>query len=291
MDFLADLMEIAKGGLDHYDVDYSDLSNDRDIVERFTSVQLKLVQPVPRAVKKSSKILSRSLLPNARLALNLIETNCVAGHDINPYLSRKIFFPPDSTDYLLADWGIYHLHLSHTFDSKGKYFMARSDYLLFAVFTESEAYFIDIRPHKETYVFAQKELLKMLHVEWPHILRPYRLSGVIGLEREIDDADEIHALRKAGVTVLQKVGDAVYAPKGGGITTGKTPLRVTQAVIGLYNRIKNAMAYFEANKDSIAAHIAQATGPTVAAPDFHLALQEEGFCIVDRQSGRCFPFP
>ena len=146
MDFYADILRIAKAELDHYEVGYADLSDDRRIVERWINVYLKLIRPTPRHVLHSAKVVAASHQPTLSPVLAAIEAKFRRGEDINPHLS-KLIFRKDFTDHLFSDWGIYHLHLSMI--SESGYFMKRSDSLLFVIIHEPCVHFIDIRPHGE----------------------------------------------------------------------------------------------------------------------------------------------
>ncbi len=285
MDLYKDIVQIAKDVLDHYEVGYSDLADDRAIVDRWANVQLKLIKSVPRRVAESPHV-ARQSAPSILKALPAIEAKLKNGEDINPYLSKWIF-RADYTDYLFSDWGIFHLHLSNSRD--GKYFMARSDSLLFMMLSQDCAYLIDIRPHDEQFVLAQKALLEIVHTEWPHVIEPFRLKGVTGLAHELDDPDSIAKMRKAGVNVIHRIGNDFYAPMGGGITTAATSAEVTMQVDRVYYMAKHAMEHIKQEEAEIIKRIAEATGKPCASTDFHLDMTEKGFFILDRVSMCGFP--
>jgi hypothetical protein len=285
MDFHADIMQIAKNMLDYYEVGYNDLSDDRQIIGRWVNVQLKLIRPEARNVVKSPKVTILSD-PDTSTSLSLVEEKFRKGENVNPHLSKSIF-QQDYTDYLFSDWGIYHLHLSTVVE--GKYFMKRSNNLLFVMIRQQEVYFIDVRPHDEQWVFAQKALLQIVHDEWPHILERFKLKGIVGLEREIDDPGKIAMMRKSGMNALHRIGNDYYAPMGGGITTAGTSLQVTIEVDKLYRMVRNAMDHVQKNQTDIAAKIGEAIGTFPSRLDFHLELTENGFFILERNSNCGFP--
>jgi hypothetical protein len=285
MDFYNDIVQIAKDILDHYDIERDDLTNDRQIIDRWANAQLKLVKSVPRRVVQSTLIANHTD-PNIIRSLETIKAKLTNGEDINPYLSKGIF-RPDYTDYLFSDWGIYHLHLSNAV--AGRYFMARSDSLLFVIIDQNCAYLIDIRPHDERDIFAQKALLKTVRDEWPHILEPYRLKGCVDVSLEIDDPESITKMRKAGVNVVHRIGNDVYAPMGGGISTAATSFKVTFEVDKLCHMAVGARDYINQNKEEITGRIAKATGKPCVSTDFHLELNEKGFFVFERISGCGFP--
>jgi hypothetical protein len=288
MDFYADIIRIAKAELDKFEMDYADLSQDRKIVERWTNVNVKLIRPEPRNVVESAKVVAVPHDPTISPALSMIKTKFRRGEDVNPHLSRRIFYE-DFTDYLFSDWNIYHLHLSMVFESG--YFMSRSDSLLFVTIHDQCVYFIDIRPHNEHRGFAQKELLKIVHDEWPHVIERFRLPAT-GLVDNFDNPDEIETLRKAGLSIMHAFGSDVYTSPGGGITTAKTSLRVSLDVDMLYDAVKNVMEYIQQNESTIRRRIASRLGLPPIIMDFHLEWTNKGFLVVEQNSNYKFPlFP
>jgi len=285
-DFLADLLQCAKAVMDTFGVRYSDVSDDHKIVERWANLQLKLIRMAPRRVHKSARLLSRTIPTETTEALVLVEKKCTGGRDLNPHLTKRLL-RPDATDYLFADWAIHHLHLSTQMD--GPTFMKRSGQLLFAIFTEVDAYFIDIRPHGQNYVFAQKELLETVHDEWPHLLRPFRLQGVVDISPSIDNPKRIHIMRRAGLMLMHKCRDAVYTPMGGGMTTAATSARVVDEVDRLYQTVSAVEAHTRSNLNEMKTRIREATGAPPTTIDLHLELTDNGFFVVDRASGLGFP--
>lgn len=285
MDFYNDIVQIARDVLDHYDVGYADLLDGRQIVERWVNVQLKLIKAVPHEIVKSAHIISQSD-PVILGYLQIIENKFRNGTDVNPHQGKGIF-REDYTDYLFSDWGIFHLHLSDKLE--GKYFMVRSDSLLFVLLHKKTVYFIDVRPHDEQYVFAQKELLKIVYDEWPYVIEPFRLQGVSGLSYELEDPMMIAKMRKAGVNVFHRIGNDFFVPIGGGITTAATSIQVTIQVDKLYFMAKRAMDDIDRNKTNLVNRISEAMGITCTATDFHLELTGNGFFVFDRISKCGFP--
>jgi hypothetical protein len=65
-------------------------------------------------------------------------------------------------DLLISDWGLHHLHLTSEMEADG--FVKRTGDLLFAAFTDDDAYLIGIYPHGS---WALHELVEILVREWP----------------------------------------------------------------------------------------------------------------------------
>jgi len=277
MDFIKDLRKIAETILDHYGLICSATEDIEVILRRWVNMQLKLITPVPRKVFCSPKIQSISLQPNEKQSLDVIKTKLENGADVNGYMSKNIF-QEDHTDYLFSDWGIYHFHLNIEQDPTNPYFIKRSDNLLFLMLRKESAYLIDVRVHDEDYVFAQKELLKIVHDTWPEIIELYRLKGIF-IEKEYSN-EEVHELRKAGVMIIQKIGNDSYVPPGGGITTAATAVNVTTQTDWLLEITRNAENWAKNNTQTLLQEI-QKLNPHQTTMDLHLDLNDNGYFVVD----------
>lgn len=65
-------------------------------------------------------------------------------------------------ELLISDWGLHHLHLTTELEPDG--FVERTDDLLFAAFTDKDAYLIGIYPHGS---WVLREVIETLVQEWP----------------------------------------------------------------------------------------------------------------------------
>lgn len=153
--------------------------------------------------------------------------------------------------------------------------------MLFLTLSGNTAYFIDVRPHgmSEGNVFEQNNLLQTIANEWPWVLEPYRIKGAVGVEYEVNDPQDIKELREAGISVIHKIGDAIYMPMGGGITTASTPIKATLESNRLYYLAKDAMKYVIDNRAEIDKLFSQVKGYNRRNARFHLQLGQRGFQI------------
>lgn len=98
------------------------------------------IPPRPRACHLSAELNASPKATEHRKALDELIGKIEAGQDLTPHLSEKVGtahdpdFPAkkmhqrDDRDLLLADWGVYHLHLA----------VSGSDDLVFAMVTPTE---------------------------------------------------------------------------------------------------------------------------------------------------------
>jgi hypothetical protein len=110
----------------------------------------------------------------------------------------------ERTDLLWADWGIHHLHVAEKQEGGQAYFSCRGDFLLFAMFGQDFALFVDVQPHStdpehgDPSRFAREDLIRVVARNWPPIVEPFQLRGVLVSERQISDVDR-KLLRKSGI--------------------------------------------------------------------------------------------
>ncbi len=191
----------------------------------------RFVSERPRKVHQSNEMLANPKSGQHRVALSAIIDSIKAGGDITPHLSRRVMVPYEPTaqrsaklqgrhdlDLLIADWGIHHLHLSTSVDADG--FVTRTGDLLFAVFTQDDAYLVDILPHNSW------TDLNLLHV----VARNSPKAGIIreieGLSLQAQFSDgERRRLRNAGTVSAIEIDGKIFVPAGQ--TTAGTSIRNT----------------------------------------------------------------
>ncbi|MFI5252490.1 MAG: hypothetical protein ACHQQQ_08695 [Bacteroidota bacterium] len=278
MDFVNDLRKIAENELDYYGLTHSPIENFITVLKRWINLRLMLIKPVPRKVFISRELQSNtSLSTQEQLYLEAVNDKFVRGIDINRHLSTRVF-RKDYPDYLFIDWGIHHLHLNTIADLKDPTFIKRSEKLLFVMVNGTKVFFIDVRSHTERYVFAQKALLQIIHVNWPEIIRRYRINA-ISVEKEFS-AKETHEMRKAGCMITHKMGDAVYISPGGGVTSAATSVRVVDHSDRLISVARDTEKWANDSHRTILEQV-QKVDQNQTKVDLHLDLNEKGFFVVD----------
>jgi hypothetical protein len=195
----------------------------------YLNYEMKLVEPIPRKILKSDLLKSKKFPLQYSKALHEIEIKISRGEDLTYHLSKKAL-DPACTDDLLNDWFIHHLHLSISKSQQGQKFYDRSKYLLFAFFNDDVAFLIDVREHNENYVFAKKEFLEIMDINWPEFMKKYYWDGVTAVTPDCSDA-EIAMMRQKGYTVgaYNVNGKAIKSPGVGIMTSGHNVLVVKRA--------------------------------------------------------------
>lgn len=185
------------------------------------NLKMKLIEPRPRQVFKSNQLRKVQIPYEILRSLQLIDNKIQKGEDITYHMSKKVLVPTYN-DLLLNTWIVHHIHLSTSKKKPSQKFYDRSDYLLFAIFSDNCAYFIDIQEHKENQVFSKQNYLKILSENWPELIEEYDVNkNNTDSIRTNDYTDaEIEQITKKGCSIgMLNVGDRTIFVPGIGITT------------------------------------------------------------------------
>lgn len=205
VNFYQDFVEHCRTQLEALGYKTSDLQSD-DLVHAFLNFKKRTVSPLPRNVVRSKEF----PCPSKHLsAVQEIERKIECGEDLYPHLSRKIK-NLKFNDPMLNDWGIHHLHLANVKDADG--FVSRDEDILFVRFDQETAYLIGVYDHRS---WSKKELVQIIHSNWPKTIEKCRARGAVGLERPVSDASR-GALRKAGISGMVDLGGGVVNQLLGG---------------------------------------------------------------------------
>lgn len=142
-----------------------------------------------------------------------------AGEDIKPHLSKGIF-NADYEDALLTDWGVLHFHLGIDPHEDIPGLVERTGPVLFALVTEDAFHLIDVKGHGS---WASKDLIEIVHSNWPELIARFKINGILGAEQEPDEKGR-KKLRKNAINTFVTVSDGtIYYPPGMGfVSNGKS---------------------------------------------------------------------
>ncbi|WP_404333668.1 hypothetical protein [Planococcus rifietoensis] len=187
------------------------------------------------------------------------------GENINPYLSTGTS-RIRNRDYLLYDWNIYHIHLGkHDSDKK---FSRRTKELLFAYITKSEAYFLNVFDHDN---FANKDLLHVIHKNWPEVIKPFLLHSSIKMEDTLP-SEATHLFRKNGISSFTKLDSGeIYYPPGRGIVSTSDSARAVDSTLKLLNILHKVEREIVNNPKEFLLKIYENTG--IKLNYFHIELK------------------
>ena len=190
--------------------------DDEAAIVSYSKVNRRIITRRPRRILKANAFDSS----NHEVGLAKLEPAIRNGRSLSPYMSKTIV-DISYSDSLLDNWGIHHFHLGTKLEEGGK-FIKRTGDILLCRFDDRHAYFIKILPHGTNInpPWFQKELIEIVHKNWPESIRHAVATGVTGLSPKLDDR-EVAELRKLNMTLLLDMSDGtVYAPPGVGNTLG-----------------------------------------------------------------------
>ncbi|MBT2217996.1 hypothetical protein KK120_19520 [Virgibacillus dakarensis] len=280
MDFIKDLSEIMVQAYKEKGINPPN-GDTHTLLSRYFNLKDKIIVPRIRNVKVSKELRGKILEDDYKQCLHHIKNRFKNGKDVSIFLSKKSI-KPSQKDLLLYNWGIHHLHLS--MPEKGKQFVERSDYLLFLMINDNNAYFIDVTKHKlpDGTEFSQQELLLIIKRNWPYLLDPYKYQGAFSLDRKMTDKD-YSEMRKAGSLSLVEIDGEVYGLIGGGITTARTNINHTIKTDGVFRVLRNMEANIRENTKNLSSLLSQ-NGFKQIDSSFKLIVEDEIFYVINENT-------
>lgn len=130
-------------------------------------------------------------------------------------------------DGLLRDYGMHHFHLSSGLEKSG--FARRSDYLLFALVSNEDAFLVDVRKHRDHdgLQWVRQDLLAIVHENWPEITSSYVMPGIKETSLTNEQRKELRRKNTNVVTTVEEV--AVGLIGFGTMADGRSALCRVQA--------------------------------------------------------------
>ena len=222
MSLTSDLVDIIKCQFDKAGICYEDDMDVCDLAVRYLEMLNRRVVPIPRRVHFSEEINDsleklvhepnaeqREKTLEARRTVFYIRDLLLKGSNVTRFLSKGVN-NVKRQDKLLWDFGMHHFHLNRALEPSGD-FVERSDYLLFGIITDADAYFVDIRPHHDDQglEWVRQDLLGIVHSNWPELTNSHVLYGVSG---DIVTDEQKKELRRKNINHIPNLGEQAVAP-------------------------------------------------------------------------------
>ena len=209
-----DFADVVRRGLTTQGHDVSPVqSDDHAAVMLYFKIKRYDIKAMPRSIKRPVDF---RCPPELLVGLQGLEHAILTGADLQPYMSRQTQ-KTEFQDGLLDHWNIHHFHLGNNFEEDR--FVERTNDLLFCLIEDSCAYFIKITSHDSS-PWVKKELITIIHQNWPAALDKFRIIGISRLEVELQD-DDLEKLRKRRLVTPLDMGDGtIYIEPGIGRTLG-----------------------------------------------------------------------
>lgn len=283
MDFEADLVNIIKQQFDRAALRYKNDGDAGYFASRYYEMLNRRIVPTPRRVHFSDelndtlgKLAQETSAEQREKALEawrtvfFIRHLLVEGQNVTRFLSERVD-DPEFSDGLLWDFGMHHFHLSRKLKKPESKFVERSDYLLFAIITQEDAFFVDVRPHRdpEQLGWVRQDLLSIVHSNWPKLIESKMLRGVKGT---VLTDQEKRELRRKNTNHAAQLGDNAIAPIGGGTMADGSSLLCQWWGLKLLHEIKQHQCYFDSQPVELRSRL-EAMGMEIAdRMEFELVL-------------------
>lgn len=256
----------------------------QDVLRSYFNLKHKIISQSPRKVLWGDSLIEKAERLKVERVLNIIARKFEIGEDVNPFLSKGIF-KLDDHDYLLNDWGMHHLHLNDKKNTTVDYFNQRSDLLLFAHVEIDKVYFIDIRPHNESYVFAQRDLLRSVRDNWPDLNRKFLVK-----EEEMEvfpkfDEKDIAIMRKKGYMFFTQVDKHAYMPDSGSTCSGFS-LKASMEMDEFQRHLYKLHCYIMEHEDDLKIKFSTQPGGKLTKMRVSLAFKDWTFYICEMYTQR-----
>ena len=279
----SDLAHIIKEQFDESGIIYDESLDVCSLAARYFEILLRRIIPMPRKVHFSQEIHDslgklrqeadaehREQAADAWGAVFLIRHLLAEGGNVTRFLSKKVncLTGNKSRDGLLWDFGLHHFHLSKEVDKSG--FAERSGYLLFAIVTQEDAYFVDVRLHpQDDLEWVLQDLLRIAHLNWPELVESKVLRGAKGT---VLTDEEIQELRRKNCNHVAQLEDNAIAPIGGGTMADGSSVLCRLQALKLMQEIKQHQLYFDSQPAELLSRL-EAKGMEIAGKmEFELVL-------------------
>jgi hypothetical protein len=177
-------------------------------VYMYSNLKSKFIEPIKRNIRYSNEF---NCPPEYESGLEIIKSKIIDGISLFPHFSRRII-DANSQDGMLFDFGIVHLHLGVLPDRKHENLIEGTKEILYCIFDEQFAYFLIIGEHGR---WNDTELIKIVERNFPHILEPYKMKGIIDISPKVNDFER-GKLRQSGInTFIQIDNEFIMSPGGG----------------------------------------------------------------------------
>lgn len=188
---------------------------DDDIIVSYMNWKRRFISKKNRKVIYSKDLLNNPKYKIYKRSIDKIAHKFKIGADLTPFLSKGIVDNPyeknsrKDKDIFLNAFGIHHLHLLNSYESKEKSginFIKRHNDLLYVFIKENKVYFLDVDIHN----FGNMNLFRIIKNNWEDLISPYELKGIDSSGENLTD-EMIYNITKKGASVGIEIDKKIYA--------------------------------------------------------------------------------
>lgn len=206
--------------------------------EYFFSVVSRLIQQKPR----NCHIHSSFSCKGNELGIDRLINKIKSGDNINKNLSERVFEIEQArlNDSMLSNWGIHHFHIPK--EDGNRFFVNRTNELLFAKVESDTVYFIDIQPHSnklKTYApWVDIKIFSSIEEQYPETIERF----LIGAGKTPYSAKQLKNARSKNCepySIITNKGNEYRNLGAGNVSTGLCThaIRKTDEYIAAVNKL------------------------------------------------------
>lgn len=183
---------------------------------QFSRIQHRSIRPRPRETVFAAGV---TVPTEHQAGFDALDQASKNGESLKPFRSIGVA-RLNTNDGMLNDWGIHHFHMGTQAHPKAQGFVSRTGPVVYAKVTDDGLYVLAIDEHGR---WSDKDLIEIIHANWPALIASYRVNVV---PTQSMSSDDIKALRAANVNALVELrdGTAYMSPGGGNLGSGDAVL-------------------------------------------------------------------
>jgi hypothetical protein len=283
-DFFADLAQWARDELARAGYKVGSATKPDEMIAEYLNASRRHISAQPRRVLFSREF---KCPPDLRVGVDEIQRKAERGENLRPHQSTSVS-EPDFDDGILNDWDVHHFHLGTTAYPRNPTYVGRTRALLFARVTADTMYFICVISDGHA-AFAEQEILKTIHRNWPDSIAQFQLCRVAG---EKLTENNIKALRgvNCNATIAMEDGKTYFPPGGGYVSSGRNAMIVFACarIVATCRRLEAVV------REEVAAYRAKTPAADDKPPrsyNFKLQIEDGGMLAIDVDARLAFRFP
>lgn len=281
MNFKKDLAEILKKDMASKGISFDAGWDDYTVCLNYVELTKRWFNSsVPYKVVYSKELLAKlpSLTQQEQDAIKDIEKSLTECKSITAYMSKLITSTEmKKSDFFLKNWDIYHLHLEKLSAVKRNYTMPN---LLFFQPKGNIIHFIDVRKHPKGAEWFVRDLLEIIHNNWPWLLR--YINGVKSVGNISNE--DMYSLSKHAVAAINFHGKVLMPTNVGVATSGHSSLSVRKAD-DIFNNLKAYEDWLKSNEKEIRESIySQTKRKTTNKLDYELLIENDWFIAYEKNT-------
>ncbi|HVD97747.1 MAG TPA: hypothetical protein VNB90_06040 [Cytophagaceae bacterium] len=248
-----------------------------DVILNYLTVRNKLIKSHKRNISINPEFSNEiEEHPKRNEILEIIRIS-LSGGNLNIFQSKRLI-QTNFHDHLLAQWNIYHFHLSLEKDKKSN-FVKQIDWLLFAYVDNERIIFLGANKHTPG-IFGDKKWIEILHDFFPKVIEQYKIE-MTDVYPNVNSVENQMLWDKGYSLSMIKIRDVVYFNPGHGIMTSGHSSQLSSTTVDILRWIYSLTSQIKESYNEICEYIQL----PVEEASFKIRLGEETLELYEVKTG------